>query len=42
MAEILEEWLLCQRQWLYMEPIFSSAGIATAMQTPVVAPRNTI
>eukprot|EP00762_Andalucia_godoyi_P006421 ANDGO_02891.mRNA.1 Dynein-1-beta heavy chain len=27
MGDVLEEWILCQRQWLYLEPIFSSADI---------------
>ncbi|ORZ30920.1 dynein heavy chain and region D6 of dynein motor-domain-containing protein [Catenaria anguillulae PL171] len=27
MQEVLEEWTMCQRQWMYLEPIFGSADI---------------
>eukprot|EP01012_Entosiphon_sulcatum_P030911 TRINITY_DN3847_c0_g1_i1.p1 TRINITY_DN3847_c0_g1~~TRINITY_DN3847_c0_g1_i1.p1 ORF type:complete len:4187 (-),score=787.17 TRINITY_DN3847_c0_g1_i1:47-10915(-) len=35
MAEILEQWLECQRSWLYLEPIFTSEDIV--VQLPVLA-----
>jgi len=34
---VLEEWLSCQRSWLYLEPIFSSEDINR--QLPVEANR---
>ena len=27
MSDVFEEWLKCQRQWMYLEPIFSSDDI---------------
>jgi dynein heavy chain, axonemal len=33
MADIFEEWIKCQRQWMYLEPIFSSDDIMRQLPT---------
>ena len=37
LQDVLEEWLTCQRSWLYLEPIFSSDDISR--QLPVEGKR---
>ena len=37
MQDVIDEWLACQRQWLYLEPIFSSEDINR--QLPVESKR---
>ena len=37
LKDVMEEWLTCQRSWLYLEPIFSSDDINR--QLPVEAKR---
>ena len=32
LADLLDEWLLCQRNWMYLEPIFAADDIRKAMQ----------
>ncbi|KNE63057.1 hypothetical protein AMAG_08223 [Allomyces macrogynus ATCC 38327] len=33
MQEVLEEWAMCQRQWMYLEPIFGSQDIVRQLPT---------
>ena len=33
MSEVFEEWIKCQRQWMYLEPIFSSDDIMRQLPT---------
>jgi dynein heavy chain len=33
MSEVFEEWVKCQRQWMYLEPIFSSDDIMRQLPT---------
>ena len=33
MSDIFEEWLKCQRSWMYLEPIFSSEDIMRQLPT---------
>jgi dynein heavy chain len=35
LSEVIDEWLTCQRNWMYLEPIFSAADIIR--QLPVEA-----
>ena len=28
MSDVMEEWMKCQGQWMYLQPIFDSADIA--------------
>ncbi len=32
-GDVIEEWLLCQRAWMYLEPIFSAADIQRQLPT---------